>query len=617
MNGLSLMAPIALVVLAPLGAIIVLLYLLKLRRQEVEVPSVFLWRRAIEDVQANAPFQRLRMSLLLLLQLIALAALVFGLAGPYVMARRLPGRTSVIVLDASASMGATDVEGSRMGQARERAREIVGAMAGRDEAALIVCGARPAVTVPMTANRRRLLAGIDAARGTDCATNLREGLLLGAGLASRREDARVYLISDGAVDELPQPPAGVSVEFIGVGERSENVAIVAFEVARRAGSEGSELFIRLHNYADTSRQVELAVYHEDAVLDARRVEVPGGQDRVEAWEIAGVHEGLLRAEIEAADDLAADDVAFARAAPGGTGSVLLVGPGNLFLEQALLIQPGMRLFRAETLTAPQAQEAYAQYDVVVFDRAQMPEPPASGSVLLIDAAGWPELAGRGEEIEQPRIGSWDDGHPVLRHVNLAAAGIARAHSLTPGPGAEVLARAEGAPVMVALESEGLRGVALGWDLLDSDLPLRVGFPVLMSNLMRWLGEVTGREGPRVLRPGATVRYAVPPEIGRVTIELPGGERRRAEVVAGEVTFAEADRAGVYRLVAGEDQHEWAMDLRDAKESDLRPRAELTVGQRRVAATQREPRTERHLWPWLAVLAIVALLAEWHLYHRRY
>ena len=122
MSSLSLMAPIALAALVPLAAIIVLLYLLKLRRHDVTVPSVFLWRQAIEDVQANAPFQRLRMSLLLLLQLIALTALVFALAAPFVMARRLPGRTSVIVLDASASMNATDVEGSRLEAARGRAR---------------------------------------------------------------------------------------------------------------------------------------------------------------------------------------------------------------------------------------------------------------------------------------------------------------------------------------------------------------------------------------------------------------------------------------------------------------------------------------------------------------
>jgi hypothetical protein len=180
----------------------------------------------------------------------------------------------------------------------------------------------------------------------------------------------------------------------------------------------------------------------------------------------------------------------------------------------------------------------------------------------------------------------------------------------------VLAQAEGKPLVVALEQEGLRAVALGWDLLDSDLPLRVGFPVLVRNLTRWLGEVRGAEETRLLRPGTTVRYAVAPEVERATLELPGGERRRLPVSGGEVTCAEADRVGLYRLTAGEQEFLFAMDLRDAAESDLAPRAELTVGERQVASSERELRTERHLWPWLAVLAIIALTAEWYFYHRR-
>ena len=58
---------------------IVALYLLKLRRTEREVSSTYLWRRMVRDVEANAPWQKLRPNLLLLLQLLFLAALIFAL----------------------------------------------------------------------------------------------------------------------------------------------------------------------------------------------------------------------------------------------------------------------------------------------------------------------------------------------------------------------------------------------------------------------------------------------------------------------------------------------------------------------------------------------------------
>ncbi|MGD9494909.1 MAG: VWA domain-containing protein [Armatimonadota bacterium] len=617
MSGLALMAPLALVALVPLGAIIVLLYLLKLRRREVTVPSVLLWRRSVEDVQANAPLQRLRMNLLLLLQLVALTALVLGLAAPYVMARLLPNRTAVIVLDASASMRATDVEGGRFEQAVARAREIAGAMTRRDELALIECGARPRVVVPLTSDRRRVLRALAGLRPTDCATNLREGLLLGAGLAARRPNSTVYLLSDGACGDLPAPPAGAQVRFIAVGERCDNLAILAFEVAQPPGSTQRQVFLRLHNYAGTAKQCELAIYHEDDVIDARRIEVRAGQDRVESWEVALAGPGLLRAELTVEDDLAADNLAWAPATPPSAQSVLLVGPDNLFLEQALVVQPGLQVFRAQTLSEPEALAAWGQYDIVIFDRLSVPAPPSEGAALLIAAGGWAALAAPGEAIDQPRIGSWDEDHPALREVNLAAAGIARGTALVPGPEATVIARAGDAPMVVALEREGLRAVALGWDLLDSDLPLRVGFPVLMSNLVRWLGEVRGAGDLRVIRPGETVRLSVPVDVSAGQLATPDGRRVTVTTAAGEFALGGSERVGVYELSAGQRRWRWAVDLRNAAESDLTPRAELSLGGRRTATGEARLTAERHFWPWLVVLALLALIAEWHFYHRRY
>src|SRR4051812_4485587 len=99
--------PLNLLWLLPMAGLIFLMYLLKLRRKDVVVSSTFLWRQVIHDVQANAPFQKLRKNLLLFLQLAAVALLVFAIARPFFRTRGLGGRSVVIVMDTSASMAAT------------------------------------------------------------------------------------------------------------------------------------------------------------------------------------------------------------------------------------------------------------------------------------------------------------------------------------------------------------------------------------------------------------------------------------------------------------------------------------------------------------------------------
>src|SRR5690242_18346362 len=91
---------------------LLILYFLKLRRREMVVASTILWRKAIQDLQVNAPFQRLRRNLLLLLQLLILLALLLAFSRPVTSYRPPPGAVSVILIDRSASMAAKDMNGS-------------------------------------------------------------------------------------------------------------------------------------------------------------------------------------------------------------------------------------------------------------------------------------------------------------------------------------------------------------------------------------------------------------------------------------------------------------------------------------------------------------------------
>jgi Ca-activated chloride channel homolog len=615
-NGLQLLSPLSLIALAPLAGIIILLYLLRLRRREVTVSSTFLWRQAVQDIQANVPFQRLKRNLLLLLQLLALTAVVAALASPYFLSRGAGGRNVIVVVDASASMKATDVPGSRFEEARRQVAEMVNGLGRNDEMAIVSCGARPVVELSFSRDRRQLLNVVGGLQPGDCATNMRDGVLLALSLAARRPDATVCIFSDGAFAPLPPVASSAELRFVCLGRRSDNVAIVALSVSRAPDSPLHEVFVRLQSTAAEPRETVLSLYNDDQLLRAERVTLRAGESRVLTYEARLPTPGLMRAEVDLKDDLAADNVAYAAADAGATTSVLLVTPGNLFLEQGLLVLPGVSLYKGAGLPGDDPMAALSRYDVVVLDRVPLPATPLTGGVLLLGALGPGAPATGGAALDGPTISRWDQTHPVLAHLNLASIQMARAQALQPVAGARPLASVGEAPVIVARETAGARVVACGFSVLDTDWPLRVGFPVFLSNAVSWLAESGRRTGVSTVRPGQVLRAQLPADVTEAELTLPGGERRTVAAAGGVVSFSGTDRVGVYRLNGGGVSRRWAVDLRDPAESDLTPRHDVRLGEREVASAAAAPRHEQHLWPWLAVVALGLLLGEWHLYHRR-
>src|SRR5438067_3871548 len=104
---MSLLTPFALALGITLP-IVVIFYLLKVRRRDEEISSTFLWNDLVRDLAAHEPLQRLRWSVLLVLQLLALALLTLALARPFTSQPGQQPVHAVLLVDGTASMQATD-----------------------------------------------------------------------------------------------------------------------------------------------------------------------------------------------------------------------------------------------------------------------------------------------------------------------------------------------------------------------------------------------------------------------------------------------------------------------------------------------------------------------------
>ena len=342
--------------------VVLALWMLRLRREPLVVPSTLLWERLLADRQVNRPLERLRRSLLLVLQLLLVGLLAAAMMRPYTRGAAAIAERVVVVLDTTASMQATDVAPSRFAHARAEAARRVAALPAECEAMLVAAGPHPLVVAPFTRDRALLAARLEALAPADAGGNLADALALAAELANPRgaAPARIWVFSDGgagvahrttAARALALDPAQVS--FFRTGGPADNLAVLQVQ-ARRVGARPAdyEVFAQVASFARDPRTVAADLLRDGRLVDSRRVTLAPGERAALVFD--GTHAGAARLTValRSSDALALDDQAHAALPAAVTRRVTLTGDPEPWLERALALLPGVRVERAGAARSP-------------------------------------------------------------------------------------------------------------------------------------------------------------------------------------------------------------------------------------------------------------------------
>ena len=591
---------------------ILVLYMLRLRRREVPVSSILLWRMLLRDQQANAPWQKLERNLLLFLQLLALAALVLALARPAWPVQSLVSGSVVVILDGSASMLAEDGPGgaARFAGARAAALDLAADLPANARMSIVLASRPPQIIAAAEGDPARLRAALETAQAAPVEADWPATFALAAGAASApglsTGEAEFILISDGGLTlaERADSPDAASLSdslrlpgrarYLPIGGETGAVYNLALSaLALRPAEDGVQLFAQAHNYSDQPRQAILAIYFQyldspETLLEARALAIPPGASQAVVLDHlpdrpARYIARLLPPPGGAADRFPLDDAAYAVYTPAQVGRALLVTPGNLFLEQLLASLDGVQAFRLNSPASGAPELPDAEYDLYIFDGV-LPEalPPAPASMLLVNPPDSSLLPVSGVFTDtQPASLS---PTPLAQAVDWAQVHVRQARRVSLPPWASAVISAPGGPLVLAGEQAGQRIAALTFALQDSDLPLQTAYPILMANLIRYLLPASD--------PLAASETGLPSSVSGLA---PG--------------FYTRDRENLPPL-------EYAVNLFSPLESDLAVRPQLALSGQTVLPAQSDQAGQRELWPWLAGLGWLALLAEWALYQSR-
>jgi Ca-activated chloride channel family protein len=608
--------------LAALAIPIILLYMLKLRRKQVQVSSTFLWEQLLREQQANAPWQKLKRNLLLILQLLILAALIFALARPALQVPTVASGSVIVLLDASASMNATDVSPSRFESAKESVNSIINGLNPASALTLILVGETPEILAASESDKALLKVALNQSKVTQGSADWQAAFALAAG-ATRSDalESTILIVSDGGLPESGLPTLPGEVQFLPIGSASDNIAISA--LALRPTESTPELFAQVTNYSDTTKTVLLSFYFGEELFTARQLTIL--PDTSESMTLDNIEDvaGVYKAEIsdpgpnQTLDSLPIDDTAFAVYQSTASRRVLLVSKGNLFLEQALASLPNIQAFRALPAEDGSIQISKDPFDLYVFDGVVPAEIPA-GNLLFINPPSNPYfvVGGTIEQINSAEVIE----HPLTRYLDWSNVHILKAKQVEKPDWAETLVQTEENPLVFAGQTNGQRIASINFDLRESDLPLQIAFPILFSNLTNYLVPPSAFDATQSLSPGQSLSIVPPPGTQQIVIASPSNTAYSLPNKAGGVKYTETDELGYYAVnfVSKESSSAqyFAVNLFDKNESDIRPRDTIQIGQTEITNTVSEKIGQYELWPWLGMLAIIILMIEWQVYHRK-
>ena len=595
------------------------MYMLRLRRREVMVSSTLLWQKLLRDREANAPWQKLRRNLLMLLQLLILAALVLALARPFFPISSVISGSTVVLLDGSASMQAADVAPHRFENAKAEVNNLINDLGGDNQMTLIHVGHTPTVLASATHDKTVLRRALEDVQPTTATPNWEAALALAAGAAQGFRDGRVVIVSDGGLPD-GLPPLPTTPIYLPVGESGENLAISA--LATRDTESGPQLFASVANQGVLDQEALFSLTLAGTLYDSRRISVPAGSTANLTWDLP---EGTAVIEARLSDHendhLALDDVAFAVHEGGVTNRALLVTEGNLFLEQVFSVLPGVEAFKA----SPDSDLTQEDFDLYVFDGVPLPDPLPQADMLIINPPAG-EIAASSTDDLLNVTGIFSNtvairlaDSPLLQFVDWRDVHVRQAKNID-APWAQTLVEAEGGPLILTGERNGQRIGIFSFDIRDSDLPLQIAFPVLMANITSWLSPGRAFDAPIGLNPGDPVPILPAAATTAVLVEKPDGVVWTAEVGEEAVIFPETNQLGLYHVSLRDDEGtraagSFAVNLFSPIESAIAPADSLNIGQVTVETETEGDVGQRELWPWLLAVGLMLLAIEWWVYHR--
>lgn len=574
----------------------------------------------MRDVEANAPWQKLRRNLIMILQLLFLIALIFALAEPFTFSEGAGGDTMILIIDSSASMSATDAQPSRIEAAKTQASSFVEEAPEDTRITLIEAGDQTEILVSASQDRRQVQQAINNIYSGNGESDMSTALQLTSAITLRQPNTDIYIFSDGRNEFPDRINLNGNLFYYPIGFEGNNQGISNIQLEQTASGNNNTLFVQVTNYSNEDVERRLEIYLDEELFDAVTLSINAYTQEAYLRDSIPGNAQTISAKLDGEDYLALDDQAWIIPQDLAPVKISLVTPGNRFLEAAFSLLPNVEL----NITTPaefEQQETSSTFELVVFDSfIPSEELLPNSSLLFIAPPTSTPFFSITSTVEQPVPRKTDPNDALLQGITISDINILDAAALTVPNWAKVSISGdtptESAPLLFYGTSQGQKIAVISFQLQHSDLPLQVAFPLLIANLTNWLAPSSIDNTPSD-EGLAALAFSVPLGTNQVSIATPSGETLRRTPGENGAVLVEDAPPGIYQIQWGDGfSARTVVNFFSPSESDIKPLGQLSIGSGEDTSDELIlNQSKRIFWRPLAIAALILLVAEWLVYHR--
>lgn len=602
--------------LAVLGIIpvLILIHFLQPKPKPIEVTNLFLWQELLSERTRNISLKQLKKTLPLLFQILLVILAALALASPVWLYFTPKKGDLILIVDTSASMKTKRTSGTRFDLAREKTLELIDQKEGNQKVLLIEAGSEPTLKSGFLEDPTQAKDLVKSLEPSDVPGKLEKAIYLALSFVDPSKDDTIYLVTDGAgcdFSRLLQIHPKIVPILISGGEK--NIGITKFEFRQEIDYQDQyEIMVEVKNFTPDPIDCPIRLSIDKFTIVDTRIALEALEKKLLVFPYSGLITGIARAELDIDDDFSVDNAAYLSFSTSKDIWVMFVSKGNFFLEKLLEAYPNFLINKVEEIIPSSWQEQVMGHDIIIVDRMNFPATD-TGNFLLIDSYSSSIPVVKTGQLDFPDIFDWDRRNPLLTNVNLGGLTIEQAAALQTDEVLRPVVESSQTGLMYIYEKDGMRAVFLGFDITKSNLPLKVAFPVMMSNIINWLNP--HKLGFSSLRADAGEPYDIylHPNTKEIFTRAPNERAEKHQVTSNPFTYTDTKKVGVYTISEDQKRRYFTVNLINESESDIRVPA---IEGRTIDAvssiidTEQTP-IQQPLWSLFLLFGLLMLMFEWY------